>query len=122
MPQTMTPWRWGDAGWLGGVPVTFPLVACVPAVVTCVCTVRATATVASRATTAAAAEMNLILRDIIFCTSRIRRVHEGNNKNFALHKTKVPHIKLFSAINRFLEYCTANNRQWSHGLHSGFAE
>ena len=63
----------GEADWLAGVPITLPVVACADADGACVCTVRATATVASSAITAAA-EMNLILRDIILCTSRIRRV------------------------------------------------
>ena len=45
--------------------VTLPLVTCAAAEGVCVCTVRATATDASRAN-AAAAVINLILRDIIF--------------------------------------------------------
>ena len=45
--------------------VTLPLVTCAAAEGVCVCTVRATATDASRAK-AAAAVINLILRDSIF--------------------------------------------------------
>ena len=65
MPQTITPCRCGDAVWSAGGVVTLPLVACAAGDGACVCTVRATATVASRAK-AAAAVRNLILRDIIF--------------------------------------------------------
>jgi hypothetical protein len=46
----------------------------------------------------------------------------AHNKNFALHKTKVPHIKLFCRINRLLEYCNATNLHRLHDLHSGIAE
>ncbi len=58
---------------------------------TCVCTVRATATVAIKAAIATAAERNFILRDIISVPREFRRSYEANNKIIAVHKTTRGH-------------------------------
>lgn len=63
--------------WLAGTP--------------CVCTVRATATVAIKAAAATAAERNFILRDIISVPRGFRYSYEANNKTIAMHKIALAH-------------------------------
>src|SRR5215475_13949202 len=72
IPQTIMPFRCGAVTGCGVVPMTLPLETCVPSPgVTCVWTVRATATVAIKA--AAAAARNFVFRDIILSTSILVR-------------------------------------------------
>jgi hypothetical protein len=87
--------------------MTLPLVTCEAAGATWVCTVRAAATVAISAATAAAAERNFILRDIIFWDLAGSLPYEANNKVFASHKTRAAHINLCKYFNLLKEYCDA---------------